>query len=90
MKKGIHPKLNKAVVSCTCGETYETISHREELRVEICSKCHPFFTGKKKMIDSGGRLDRFRKRYKKSEGAYRFAEQDSESADTNKEEETGE
>lgn len=85
MKKAIHPKLHKAVVSCSCGETYETISTRETLKVEICSKCHPYFTGKKKIIDKGGRVDRFKRRYAKASGAYKFTE---ESAETEKTEET--
>lgn len=79
MKKNIHPKLQKTVVSCTCGETFETISTKETIRVEICSKCHPFFSGKKKIVDTGGRLDRFRKRYKQSQGAYRISEEEPES-----------
>ena len=55
MKEGIHPKYQKATVTCVCG--------KPELRVEICSKCHPFFTGKQKLVDAGGRVDRFKKRY---------------------------
>ncbi len=63
MKENIHPKYGEAVVRCACGETFTTGSTKEELRVEICSKCHPFFTGKQKLVDSGGRVERFRKRY---------------------------
>jgi large subunit ribosomal protein L31 len=63
MKDGIHPEYNKAVVRCACGETFETGSTKKELRVEICSKCHPFFTGKQKFVDTGGRVDRFKKKY---------------------------
>ncbi|HEY8500913.1 MAG TPA: 50S ribosomal protein L31 [Clostridia bacterium] len=63
MKEGIHPEYNKAVVRCACGETFETGSTKKELRVEICSKCHPFFTGKQKFVDTGGRVDRFKKKY---------------------------
>ena len=63
MKKDIHPKHGEATVRCACGETFTTGSTKEELSVEICSKCHPFFTGKQKLIDSGGRVDRFKKRY---------------------------
>ena len=63
MKKDIHPKYGKATVRCACGETFTTGSTRGELTVEICSKCHPFFTGKQKLVDSGGRVDRFKKRY---------------------------
>ena len=63
MKEGIHPKYQKATVTCVCGNTFETGSTKKELRVEICSKCHPFFTGKQKLVDSGGRVDKFKKRY---------------------------
>jgi len=63
MKEKIHPKYEKAIVRCVCGETFETGSTKKELRVEICSKCHPFFTGKQKLVDSGGRVDRFKKRF---------------------------
>jgi large subunit ribosomal protein L31 len=63
MKDGIHPEYHKAVVRCACGETFETGSTKKELRVEICSKCHPFFTGKQKFVDTGGRVDRFKKKY---------------------------
>ena len=63
MKEGIHPKYQKANVTCVCGNTFTTGSTKKELRVEICSKCHPFFTGKQKLVDAGGRVDRFKKRY---------------------------
>ncbi|HJA69005.1 MAG TPA: 50S ribosomal protein L31 [Firmicutes bacterium] len=63
MKKGIHPNYQKAIVKCACGETFETGSVKSELKVEICSKCHPFYTGKQKLVDTGGRVDRFKKRY---------------------------
>ena len=63
MKEKIHPKYQKATVRCVCGETFETGSTKPELTVEICSKCHPFYTGKQKLVDSGGRVDRFKKRY---------------------------
>ena len=63
MKKDIHPKYGKATVRCACGETFTTGSTRGELTVEICSKCHPFYTGRQKLADSGGRVDRFKKRY---------------------------
>ena len=63
MKDGIHPNYGKAVVKCACGETFETGSTKKELRVEICSQCHPFFTGKQKFVDTGGRVDRFKKKY---------------------------
>ncbi len=63
MKQGIHPKYEKTTVRCACGEVIETSSTKENLRVDICSKCHPFFTGKQKLVDTGGRVDRFKKRY---------------------------
>lgn len=63
MKEGIHPKYGEAVVKCACGETFTTGSVKKEIKVEICSKCHPFFTGKQKLIDTGGRVDRFKKRF---------------------------
>ena len=62
MKEGIHPKSEKVTVKCACGETFETISTKNNLHVDICSKCHPFYTGKQKLIDTGGRVDKFRKR----------------------------
>ena len=63
MKEGIHPKYGKAIVRCVCGETFETGSTKSELKVDICSKCHPFFTGKQKLVDTGGRVDKFKKKY---------------------------
>ena len=63
MKKGIHPKYQDAKIICACGEVIETRSTKPEIRVEVCSKCHPFYTGKQKLVDSGGRVDRFKKRF---------------------------
>ncbi len=63
MKDGIHPAMNLAKVSCVCGETFEVLSTKKELKVEICSKCHPFYTGSQRSIEVGGRADRFRKKY---------------------------
>lgn len=63
MKQGIHPEYKKATVRCVCGETFETGSVKDEIRVDICSKCHPFYSGKQKLVDTGGRVDRFKKRY---------------------------
>lgn len=63
MKKEIHPNYVECTVRCACGETFKTLSTQEEVRVDICSKCHPFFTGKQKLVDTGGRVDRFKKRY---------------------------
>ena len=67
MKEKIHPKYEKAAVRCACGETFETRSTRQALRVDICSKCHPFYTGKRQMVDVGGRVDRFNRRFNRSE-----------------------
>jgi large subunit ribosomal protein L31 len=63
MKKGIHPNYDACVVSCACGATYQTRSTKPEMRVEICSACHPFFTGKQKFVDSAGRVEKFLKRF---------------------------
>ena len=65
MKTEIHPQYHQVQVHCACGETWTTGSTKKELRVEICSKCHPFFTGKQKLLDSAGRIDRFQKKYAK-------------------------
>jgi large subunit ribosomal protein L31 len=65
MKTEIHPQYQQVQVHCACGETWTTGSTKKELRVEICSKCHPFFTGKQKLVDSAGRIDRFQQRYAK-------------------------
>lgn len=62
MKENIHPKYVKCTVKCACGETFETTSAKPALSVDICSKCHPFFTGKQKLVDAGGRVDKFKKR----------------------------
>jgi large subunit ribosomal protein L31 len=69
MKPEIHPKYQTVDVHCACGESWKTGSTRKELRVEICSKCHPFFTGKQKLVDSAGRIDRFQQRYAKGQKA---------------------
>ena len=63
MKENTHPKYVEATVRCACGETFKTGSTKADLHVEICSKCHPFFTGKQKLVDTGGRVDKFRKRF---------------------------
>ena len=70
MKKDIHPKYEEATVHCSCGNTFTTRSTKPELHVELCSQCHPFYTGKQKLVDSGGRVERFKRRYdKKAEAA---------------------
>ncbi len=63
MKKGIHPEYYETTVTCACGEVIHIHSTKKNIRVEICSKCHPFYTGKQKFIDSAGRVDRFKKKY---------------------------
>lgn len=64
MKEGIHPQYKKTTVTCICGNTFETrTTVGEEVKVEICSSCHPFFTGKQKLIDTAGRVERFMKKY---------------------------
>ena len=65
MKKDIHPNYEEATVHCSCGNTFTTRSTKKELHVELCSQCHPFYTGKQKLVDSGGRVDRFKKRLEK-------------------------
>jgi len=65
MKKDIHPPFEKAIVHCACGNEFETFSATKEIKVEICSQCHPLFTGQQKIVDSGGRVERFRRKYKK-------------------------
>ena len=63
MKEAIHPKYEEATITCACGEVIQTRSTRKDIKVEICSKCHPFYTGKQKLVDTGGRVDRFKKRF---------------------------
>lgn len=63
MKKGIHPDYNQTTITCACGNVIETGSTKKDIRTEICSSCHPFFTGKQKLVDTGGRVDRFKRRF---------------------------
>ena len=63
MKAEIHPKYVEAVVTCGCGETFKTRSTKPKIQVEICSKCHPFYTGKQKFVDTAGRVEKFQKKY---------------------------
>jgi large subunit ribosomal protein L31 len=64
MKAGIHPDYHDIKVTCSCGNTFETRSTlNEELHIEVCSQCHPFYTGKQKIVDTGGRVDKFRRKY---------------------------
>ena len=66
MKKGIHPDYVETTVTCSCGETFKTRSTKPNLKIELCSSCHLFYTGKQKLVDTGGRVERFEKRYRES------------------------
>ena len=63
MKKKVHPQYKETTITCACGEVMQIHSTKENIRVEICSKCHPFYTGKQKLVDTAGRVERFKKRY---------------------------
>jgi large subunit ribosomal protein L31 len=63
MKAAIHPKYNETTITCACGTVYKTRSTADNIHVEICGNCHPFFTGKQKLVDSAGRVDKFMKKY---------------------------
>jgi large subunit ribosomal protein L31 len=65
MKTDIHPKYEQTTIKCACGATIEVGSTKKDISVEICSQCHPFFTGKQKLVDTAGRIERFRKKYEK-------------------------
>jgi len=67
MKKGIHPEYYLATARCACGNEFQVGSTQKEIRVEVCSKCHPLFTGKQKIIDTAGRVERFKRKYEKFE-----------------------
>jgi large subunit ribosomal protein L31 len=70
MKAGIHPSYNELKVICACGNSFVTRStHKGDIRVEICSHCHPFFTGRQKLVDTAGRIDRFERKYRATRGA---------------------
>jgi large subunit ribosomal protein L31 len=75
MKTDIHPEYVLSTVHCSCGNSFVTRSTQPELHVEVCAQCHPFYTGKQKLMDSGGRVERFQKRLEKAERAKRSAEQ---------------
>jgi large subunit ribosomal protein L31 len=74
MKQGIHPDYVETKVSCSCGNTFVTRSVKSELHVELCNQCHPFYTGKQKLVDTGGRVERFQKKYAKRAGAAKAAD----------------
>ena len=63
MREGIHPNYEETTITCACGNVIKTRSTKKDIRVEVCSKCHPYFTGKQKLVDTGGRIDKFKKRY---------------------------
>jgi large subunit ribosomal protein L31 len=63
MKEGIHPQYKEATITCVCGNVIETRSTKKDIKIEICSNCHPFMTGKQKIMDTAGRVERFKKRY---------------------------
>lgn len=67
MKEGIHPNYRVTTVKCACGNEFQVGSTKENIRVEICNQCHPFYTGKQKLVDTGGRVDRFKKRFNMTE-----------------------
>lgn len=69
MREGIHPKYETTAIECACGFIAETKSTKKDLRVEVCSNCHPFFTGKQKLVDPAGRVEKFKKKYKKKEAS---------------------
>ena len=64
MKDAIHPKIEETTVTCGCGETFVTRSTKSKIHVEVCSKCHPFYTGKQKLVDAAGRVERFKQKFK--------------------------
>lgn len=66
MKQGIHPKYEKVTVKCACGNEFETSSTKEKMNVDICSQCHPFYTGKQKLLDTAGRVEKFNKKYNRN------------------------
>ena len=66
VKEGIHPDYKQTTITCACGEVIETGSTKENIQVEICSKCHPFFTGKQKLVDTGGRVEKFNRRFNRT------------------------
>ncbi|MBO5577260.1 MAG: 50S ribosomal protein L31 [Ruminococcus sp.] len=63
MREGIHPNYEETTITCACGNVIKTRSTKKDIKVEICSKCHPFYTGKQKLVDTGGRVDRFKKKF---------------------------
>jgi large subunit ribosomal protein L31 len=68
MKQGIHPQYNETTVTCACGFVIETRATKDNIKIEVCSNCHPFYTGKNVLVDTAGRIDKFKKRYEKKAG----------------------
>ncbi len=75
MKSDIHPDYVTATVRCSCGNTFTTRATRSDIHVELCSQCHPFYTGKQKLVDSGGRVERYKQRYAKTQAKQAAAKQ---------------
>ena len=69
MRDGIHPKYETTTITCACGSKFETRSTRPNLRIDVCSRCHPFFTGEQRLMDTGGQVERFRRRAQRAAGA---------------------
>jgi large subunit ribosomal protein L31 len=80
MRQDIHPEYTESTVTCSCGNTFVTRSVKADLHVELCNMCHPFYTGKQKLVDTGGRVERFQKKYAKSRPAAKPQEQPAEAA----------
>jgi large subunit ribosomal protein L31 len=77
MRQGIHPEYVEATVHCSCGAEFTTRATQPQIRVELCNQCHPFYTGKQKLVDSGGRVERYKQRYAKTQAKKAEAEQKS-------------
>jgi len=84
LKKDLHPEYMKCVVTCACGNTFETRSTVEKIHIEICSQCHPFYTGKQKLVDSAGRVELFHRRYRKLKEKEKAASEENSSKDKKK------
>ncbi len=74
MKTGVHPEYKRTKVRCSCGNEFTTRSTEDEIRVELCNRCHPFYTGRQKLVDSGGRVERYKQRYAKTQAKQAAAE----------------
>ncbi len=74
MKTDIHPNYTTATVTCGCGNSFETRSTKQNMRIDVCSRCHPFFTGEQRLVDTGGQVERFRRRMQRAQGAQQAAQ----------------